>query len=71
MNQTMSDLQTRVQRALIDDPRTQEYGVEVVDNNGVIILRGTIPSREARDTVEAIVREVNGVISVNNEMDVV
>jgi osmotically-inducible protein OsmY len=71
MNQTMDDLQAKIQRTLMNDSRTKDYGVEVLDNNGVIILRGTVPSHDARDTIEAVVREVDGVISVNNEMDVV
>ncbi len=52
MTGTKTDLQTRVQRALMDDSRTREYGVEVLDNNGVIILRGIIPAREASTLVE-------------------
>ena len=67
----MDDLQTTIQRTLMNDSRTKDYGVEVLDNNGVIILRGAVPSHAARDTIEAIVREVNGVITVNNEIDVV
>ena len=67
----MDDLYTRIQRALMDDSRTKDYGVEVLDSNGVITLRGMVPSHAARDTVEAVVKEVNGVITVNNEMDVV
>ena len=70
MNQPMEDLQTQIQRTLMNDSRTKEYGVEVLDNNGIVILRGAVPSREARDTIEAVVREVPGVISVNNEIDV-
>jgi len=71
MNETTADLQTRVQRALMDDSRTKEYAVEVLDNNGVIVLRGAVPSREASTAVEMVAREVNGVISVINETDVI
>ena len=71
MNETRTDLQTRVQRALMDDSRTKEYAVEVLDNNGVIILRGTVPSREASTAVEMVAREVDGVVSVINETDVI
>ena len=71
MNQTTDDLHAKVQRAVMDDSRTKDYGVEVLDNNGVIIPRGRVPSHAARDTIEAVVREVNGVISVNDEMDVI
>jgi osmotically-inducible protein OsmY len=71
MNETRTDLQTRVQRALMDDSRTKDYAVEVLDNNGVIILRGAVPSREASTAVEMVAREVDGVVSVINETDVI
>jgi osmotically-inducible protein OsmY len=71
MTETKTDLQTRVQRALMDDSRTKEYAVEVLDNNGVIILRGAVPSREASTAIEMVAREVDGVVSVINETDVI
>ena len=71
MNKTRTDLQTRVQRALMGDSRTKDYAVEVLDNNGVIVLRGIVPSREASTMVETVAREVDGVVSVINETDVI
>jgi osmotically-inducible protein OsmY len=71
MNATKTDLQTRVEAALLNDSRTKDYGVEVLDNNGIIILRGAIPSREASTAVEMVAKEVEGVVSVINEMDVI
>ena len=71
MNETRTDLQSRVQRALMDDSRTKDYAVEVMDNNGVIILRGAVPSREASTAVEMVAKEVEGVVSVINETDVI
>ncbi len=71
MNETTADLQTRVQRALMDDLRTKDYAVDVLDNNGVIVLRGIVPSREASTAVEMVAREVDGVVSVINETDVI
>ena len=67
----MHDLQHQVQTALMDDDLMRDYGIEVLDSNGVITLRGTVPTREARDRAEAIVHEVEGVTSVINELDVV
>jgi len=71
MTDTKTDLQTKVQKALMDDSRTKEYAVEVLDNNGVIILRGAVPSRGASTAVEMVAREVDGVVSVINETDVI
>lgn len=70
MNQPMDNLNTRIQRVLMENPRTRDYGVEILDNNGVVTLRGAVPSYEARDPVEETVRAVDGVVSVNNEIDV-
>jgi hypothetical protein len=36
----MHDLQHQVQAALTDDNDTRDYGIEVLDSNGVITLRG-------------------------------
>ena len=71
MNEARTDLQSRVQRALMDDSRTKDYAVEVMDNNGVIILRGAVPSREASTAVEMVAKEVEGVVSVIYETDVI
>jgi osmotically-inducible protein OsmY len=71
MNETRTDLQTRVHRALLDDPRTKDQAVELLDHNGVIALRGIVPSREASTAVESVAREVGGVVSVINETDVI
>lgn len=67
----MHDLQHQVQTALMDDADVRDYGVEVLDNNGIITLTGTVPTPAARDRIETIVREVAGVTSVINEIDVV
>jgi len=71
MNKPILDLQHQVQAALMDDLDTQDYGIEVLDSNGVITLRGTVPTREAQERAEAIVREMEGVMNVINELDVV
>lgn len=71
MSQTTTELQSRVQAALVDDPRTGEHGgIEVLDNNGVIILKGSVASREISDAAEAVASEVDGVSGVINEIDV-
>lgn len=68
---TIDNLQHEVQTALMNDDRLRDSAIEVLDSNGVITLRGTVPTREARDRAEAIVRGVPGVKSVINEIDVV
>ena len=70
MNQTINNLQHQVESALMQDSTTQDYGFEVLDSNGVITLRGTVPSRKIREQAESVVRGVAGVTNVINELDV-
>jgi osmotically-inducible protein OsmY len=67
---TMTDLQLRAQKAILDDPRTKEHGIEVRDDNGVITLNGYVPSREVKETAEAVVNKVFGVVSVINRLHI-
>jgi osmotically-inducible protein OsmY len=68
---TISDLQHQVQDILMEDAHMRDYGIEVLDSNGVITLRGAVPTVEARERAEALARGVAGVTSVINELDVV
>ncbi|RPI95169.1 MAG: BON domain-containing protein [Chloroflexi bacterium] len=71
MNEPIYNLQGQIQAAFLNDRDMQDYGIEVLDNNGIITLRGTVPSHAARDRAEALVREMDGVMSVINELDVI
>jgi osmotically-inducible protein OsmY len=71
MNQTISDLRNQVQAAFLQDDLLQDFGIEILDSNGVITLRGVAPSTDARERAESIARQVDGVTSVINEIDVV
>ena len=64
-------LQLQVESALLQDRLTQDYAIEVLDSNGVITLRGMVPNRKVREQAEAVAREVAGVTSVINELDVI
>jgi osmotically-inducible protein OsmY len=71
MNQTMSDLRTQLQAAFSEDDLLRENGVEILDGNGVITLRGAVSTIAARERAEEIARQMDGVTSVINEIDVV
>jgi osmotically-inducible protein OsmY len=71
MNEPLYNLQHQIQAAFLDDPDMREYGVEVLDSNGIVTLRGTVPTHAARDRAEELVRAMEGVTSVINEIDVV
>jgi len=64
-------LQLQVESALLQDTLTQDHGIEVLDSNGVITLRGMVPNPKVREQAEAIARQVAGVTTVINELDVV
>lgn len=73
MNATY-DLRHKVHDALVNDDELHDlhdHGIEVLDSNGVITLRGIVHTFEARERAEWVAREVAGVTSVINELDVV
>jgi len=69
-NNTMTDIQLDVQTALMQDAQTQDYGIEVIDNNGIITLKGVVSSLEASERAEIIARDTDGVRAVFNELAV-
>ena len=68
-NQTSTQTQQDVQTVLMQDQLTGEYGIEVLDNNGIITLTGVVPSREVMERAEAIAREVEGVHGIINHLE--
>lgn len=70
MKQTMTDLQVQVQKAILEDQRIKEFGIEALDDNGVITLRGTVPSREVKKIADTVVESVEGVVDVVDALDV-
>jgi len=67
---TTTDIQLDVQTALMQDAQTQDYGIEVIDNNGIVTLKGVVPSVEASERAELIARDIDGVRAVFNELAV-
>jgi osmotically-inducible protein OsmY len=66
-----NSLQLQVESALLQDRLTEDGDIEVLDSNGIVTLRGVVRSREARDRAEALARDIPGVTSVINEVDVI
>lgn len=71
MNKPIFTLQQQVQDALAEINELRGAQIDVLDNNGIVTLRGIVPNVEARERAEAIARGMDGVISVINELDVV
>lgn len=64
----MNNLRERVQKALADDPRTRDAAIEILNENGVIRLAGIVPHPKIGDAAESIAKNIDGVVSVVNEI---
>jgi hyperosmotically inducible periplasmic protein len=71
MNKPIYDLQHQVQEALAKINEMRDAQIDVLDSNGIITLRGIVPTAAARERAEEIVRGMDGVVTVVNELDVV
>lgn len=71
MNKPIYDLQHQVQEALAEINEMRGARIDVVNSNGIVTLTGIIPTVDARERAEAIVRRMDGVMSVINELNVV
>jgi osmotically-inducible protein OsmY len=71
MNKPIYDLQHQVQEALAEINDLRDAQIDVLDSNGIVTLRGVVPTVAARERAEALVRGMDGVTTVINELDVV
>lgn len=63
-------LTTHVQARYQDDPSISAAAIDVASNDGVVTLRGTVPTTEVRQQAEDAARQVDGVRAVNNQLEV-
>lgn len=70
MNQPTFNLQQQIQEILASINELRDSNIEVLDTNGIITLRGTVPDTDAHERAEAIVRSMEGVVAVVNELDI-
>jgi osmotically-inducible protein OsmY len=66
----MNSLQQKVQTALLEDQRTQEVAIEVLNENGIITLGGVVPHHNTSEAAESIVKDIDGVVAVVNTIQV-
>ena len=71
MNKPIYDLQHQVQDALAELNEMRGARIDVLDNNGIVTLTGFVPTADARERAESIVRGMDSVVSVINELNVV
>ena len=62
---------TKAKLALIADSRTSGFATDVVTQDQAVTLSGKVDSAEARSAAEGVVKAVEGVKSVNNQLQVV
>ncbi|MGC9347684.1 MAG: BON domain-containing protein, partial [Anaerolineae bacterium] len=67
----ISDVRKRVEAALEEDERTADYAIEVIDQDGLITLKGEVSSAEDKQAAEDIASAQEGVIAVTNALVVV
>ena len=70
MSQVLTDLQIKAQTAILDDRHTRKHGIDVLEDDGVITIKGTVPSRKVRRIAASILMELGEVVRVNNELKV-
>ena len=70
MTVRQSELVQRASAALQNDPRTSDAAIDVVDENGVVTLTGTVASDDGRQVAEEITHRQEGVIQVINELEI-
>ena len=71
MNQPIYDFQHQIQEALAEINEMRGARMVVLNCNGIVTLTGLVPTGEARDRAEAILRRMDGVVNVINELNVV
>ena len=62
---------TKVKLALIADNRTSGFATDVVTQNQAVTLSGKVDSNEAKEAANEVVKGIEGVRSVNNQLQVV
>jgi osmotically-inducible protein OsmY len=64
------NLKRAAQKALLENPHTKEHGIEVLTRNNIITIKGVVPSAYIKDTAEVILRDLEDVEGVINELRV-
>jgi hyperosmotically inducible periplasmic protein len=60
----------KVKTALIGDPKTKAYKIDVDTRSGVVLLQGTVKSEAERARAAELATGIGGVQSVDNQLKV-
>ena len=64
----MSNLRKRIDEALLNDSRTKDTPIEIMIENGIITLRGSVENRKISQAAEDLISKQEGVVDVINEL---
>jgi len=67
MNENTS-LQEIVELKLVEDASLADYKIDATNNNGIITLTGEVPSEKLSQAAETLIRGLDGVVTVMNEI---
>ena len=71
MSKIVNEFAKKVQDAIMESDAFKEgWDISVLEMNGVITLRGAVPSKQYLELAEKIAKEQEGVVSVINEIDI-
>jgi hypothetical protein len=71
MKQIMSELVSQVSEAIHQNEAfSSEWEVDVLEQNSIITLDGTVPSAESKANAEEIAKNQSGVKGVINNLDI-
>lgn len=65
-----SEISRDVETALLEDPATDSYEIDVTVDDGVATLRGNVQSYQERDLALTVAKGVRGVTGVRDKIDV-
>jgi hyperosmotically inducible periplasmic protein len=71
-NEADREISASIRRAVVKDDSLSmnAHNVKIITSNGVVTLRGPVKSETERAAVEARAKQVAGVQSVNNQLEV-
>lgn len=70
MNHTSNDLRLKAQTIILEDHRTRKHGIEVIEEDGTIILKGSVPSKTVKKIASSILRGLPDMTKVENKLEV-
>jgi len=65
-----ASITAKVKTALVENPATKARQIDVDTKNGVVQLNGFVDTAEAKSEAESAARNINGVKSVDNNLQV-